>query len=144
MIKYCETCKENKREQCPSGYSYWWKDDTKICPYDNNQLKEIVFDADDLSLICEISEDSNFIEAMIKLKQDDIIEYNLKMSQFKATQNKSSAAEESSAQIKCPTCSSTNISRISTTAKVANIAMFGLLGQKRKHQFKCNNCKYEW
>lgn len=47
-------------------------------------------------------------------------------------------------QIKCPTCSSTNVSRISTTAKVANIAMFGLLGQKRKHQFKCNSCRYEW
>ena len=44
----------------------------------------------------------------------------------------------------CPTCNSTNISRISTTAKVINVAMFGLLGQKRKHQFKCNDCKYEW
>lgn len=43
----------------------------------------------------------------------------------------------------CPTCNSTDISRISTTAKVVNTAMFGILGQKRKHQFKCNNCKYE-
>lgn len=45
---------------------------------------------------------------------------------------------------KCPTCQSTNISRISTTSKVVNTAMFGIFGQKRKHQFKCNNCKYEW
>lgn len=45
---------------------------------------------------------------------------------------------------KCPTCDSTDIARISTTAKVVNTAMFGILGQKRKHQFKCNNCKYEW
>lgn len=45
---------------------------------------------------------------------------------------------------KCPTCSSTNLTRISTTAKVVNVALFGLLGQKRKHQFKCNNCGYEW
>lgn len=44
----------------------------------------------------------------------------------------------------CPTCNSTNIKRISTTAKVTNIAMFGLLGNKRKKTFHCNNCKYEW
>lgn len=52
--------------------------------------------------------------------------------------------QESSNTPKCPTCSSTNISRISTTAKVVNVAMFGLLGQKRKHQFRCNSCGYEW
>lgn len=45
---------------------------------------------------------------------------------------------------KCPTCNSTDISRISSTAKVVDTAMFGIFGQKRKHQFKCNNCKYEW
>lgn len=45
---------------------------------------------------------------------------------------------------KCPTCNSTNITRISTTSKVVNVAMFGFLGQKRKHQFKCKNCGYEW
>lgn len=44
----------------------------------------------------------------------------------------------------CPTCNSTNIKRISTTAKVTNIAMFGLLGNKRKKTFYCNNCRYEW
>lgn len=45
---------------------------------------------------------------------------------------------------KCPTCNSTDITCISATAKVVNTAMFGIFGQKRKRQFKCNNCKYEW
>lgn len=45
---------------------------------------------------------------------------------------------------KCPTCSSTDITRISTTAKVTNAVMFGLLGNKRKKTFHCNSCKYEW
>lgn len=44
----------------------------------------------------------------------------------------------------CPICNSTNIKRISTTTKITNIAMFGLLGNKRKKTFHCNNCKYEW
>lgn len=47
-------------------------------------------------------------------------------------------------RIQCPTCHSTSVKRISTTAKVTNTAMFGLFGQKRKHQFQCQKCHYEW
>lgn len=42
--------------------------------------------------------------------------------------------------VECPYCHSTNTSKISTTAKVVNIALFGIFGQKRKHQWHCNNC----
>lgn len=45
---------------------------------------------------------------------------------------------------KCPTCSSTNIKKVSTTSKVVNVGLFGLFGNKRKMQFHCNNCGYEW
>lgn len=45
---------------------------------------------------------------------------------------------------KCPTCGSPDIVRISTTSKVTNTILFGLLGNKRKKTFHCNNCKYEW
>ena len=45
---------------------------------------------------------------------------------------------------KCPTCSSTNLKKISTTSKVVNTAVFGLFGTKRFKQFHCNNCGYEW
>ena len=45
---------------------------------------------------------------------------------------------------KCPYCNSSNLKRITTTAKVVNIAMFGLLGNKRKYQWHCNNCSSEW
>lgn len=45
---------------------------------------------------------------------------------------------------KCPTCSSTNIKKVSGTSKVISVAMFGLLSQKVKKQFHCNNCGYEW
>lgn len=45
---------------------------------------------------------------------------------------------------KCPTCSSTNLQKISVTSKVVNTAMFGVLGTKRHKTFHCNNCGYEW
>lgn len=42
--------------------------------------------------------------------------------------------------INCPYCKSINTSKISTSAKVVNTAMFGIFGQKRKYQWHCNNC----
>lgn len=47
-------------------------------------------------------------------------------------------------QIKCPTCGSINVNRITTSTKVVNTAMFGLFGNKRKMQFQCDSCKYMW
>ena len=45
---------------------------------------------------------------------------------------------------KCPTCQSTNIKKVSGTSKAISVAMFGLLSQKVKKQFHCDNCGYEW
>lgn len=54
------------------------------------------------------------------------------------------AAREWQNKPKCPICNSTNIKHITTATKVANIAMFGLLGNKRKYQWHCNNCKTDF
>lgn len=51
---------------------------------------------------------------------------------------------EAKHQIKCPTCQSTSVRRISTTEKVVNIGLFGLFGNKRKQQFECGHCGYRW
>lgn len=53
-------------------------------------------------------------------------------------------AREALNKPKCRICGSTNIKRISTTAKAVNVAMFGLLGNKRKYQWHCNNCKSDF
>lgn len=44
----------------------------------------------------------------------------------------------------CPYCHSKNTTKITTTAKAVNIALFGLLGNKRKHQWHCDNCKSDF
>lgn len=46
--------------------------------------------------------------------------------------------------IHCPTCSSTNVKKVSGTSKAISVAMFGLFSQKVKKQFHCNSCGYEW
>ena len=68
--------------------------------------------------IKRISNDQDFINAMIKLHDEDPIEYQLKMNQFKTQikQQKSNKTEEKSVP-KCPTCGSTNIQKISGTKR---------------------------
>lgn len=46
--------------------------------------------------------------------------------------------------IKCPTCSSTNVKKISGTAKVAGAVAFGIFSKTARSQFQCNNCGYKW
>ena len=45
---------------------------------------------------------------------------------------------------KCPTCQSTDIKKVSTASKAGSVFMWGLLSQKVKKQWHCNNCGYEW
>lgn len=51
---------------------------------------------------------------------------------------------QNSNQPHCPTCGSTDISKISTMSKAGSVFLFGLLSQKARKTFHCNNCKYEW
>lgn len=46
--------------------------------------------------------------------------------------------------IRCPTCSSTKVKRISVTAKVAGAVIVGLFSKTAKSQFMCENCGYKW
>ena len=113
--------------------------DDKICPKCKNNLYETQVSINEIKILFSVSHDNNFLMSMIKLKEKDPIEYQLKMSQFKTQLNK-----QESNQIKCPYCHSTNTKKISTTSKVVNTALFGIFGQKRKHQWHCNNCNSDF
>lgn len=45
---------------------------------------------------------------------------------------------------RCPTCGSTSVERISTTAKAAGAVAFGLFSKTARSQFRCKNCGYKW
>lgn len=51
---------------------------------------------------------------------------------------------ELSSKPHCPYCNSQNTCKITTTQKAVNTAMFGVLGNKRKHEWHCNNCKSDF
>ncbi len=82
--------------------------------------------------------------------QFDENEYNKRINEIKSDNTKWLKEYENKQQSqqknipKCPTCNSLNIKKISTTDKIINTALFGIFGNKRKKQFHCNNCGYEW
>lgn len=45
---------------------------------------------------------------------------------------------------RCPTCGSTDISKISWTERTMSIIGLGILSKKIGKSFKCNHCKYTW
>lgn len=45
---------------------------------------------------------------------------------------------------KCPTCQSTNISKIGSMERVGSIATLGLFSKKINKSFKCKACGYTW
>jgi uncharacterized protein with PIN domain len=94
----------------------------------------------DYFILRKISKDPKFIKAMLELHDKDIIEYELKMSQFRNQVNKAEVVEDKNVP-HCPTCNSTNLTKISTAGKAVKIGLFGIFGAGDLGKtWKCNNC----
>lgn len=77
-----------------------------------------------------------FGNELAKLKQNTGTTQNVK------TQNRPQNQQtQQSNKPQCPYCHSYNITRVTNMDKAVNTAVFGILGQKRKYQWHCNNCK---
>jgi cytochrome c-type biogenesis protein CcmH/NrfF len=106
----------------------------------NENLIKTPLGYDELRMITDISEESNFIEAMIKLKEDDIIEYQSRISQFKTQAEQQNVnKQQTSNQVHCPKCKSTSIT---TGARGVN-QFWGFIGASRTVN-RCANCGYTW
>ena len=93
----------------------------------------------------QISQDKAFIDAMMKLKAEDPIEYQIKLRQLgvlsKEDKDNNIAVTN---QVTCPYCHSTNVKKISGTSKAASVALWGIFSQKVRKNFHCNNCNSDF
>ena len=159
-VKFCPVCNETKQntylfynnekfKEFTKGYFYIAepKEDTRICPCcEKGVLEDSPLTFEEFKIIDDVSDsDRQFLEAMIELKKNDPIEYQLKMSQFKANlkQQESNRAEEDN-KPKCPTCRSTDIEKISLGKKTVGGALFGLFSSNVRNTMRCKQCGYKW
>ncbi len=134
MSKFCDICgttvDDDNLEKCPKCFSNKWS------------VNELYSD------LKRISSDESFIQAMIKLHDEDPIEYQLKLQQLKNAKE----VERNNNQIRqeyytnknvpqCPICQSTDLSKISSVWKAARIGLFGIFGADDIGKtWECNNC----
>lgn len=167
IVKYCKECEKKPTEyrkyfdeyftECglPNGFvdlgvvGYYTvgegehKDFCQVHPTEKLEISPL--DAEEYDIISTITTDLTFIHSMEELKQSDPIEYQLKLSQFKASLVQQENVKAQNDNIpKCPTCGSTKLSKVSVTSKAGSVFMFGLLSQKVKKTWHCDNCGYEW
>lgn len=141
-----------KKSNFHKGFLYPFEFENKpidICPYCKNSIEDTNLSEDDFDLIDNVSDsDRQFLEAMIELKKNDPIEYQLKISQFKANLKQQEQVQDSRVEentIHCPYCNSTNVKKITTTSKAVHTAIFGIFSMGRNSkQWHCNDCKSDF
>lgn len=148
-IKYCPECAKNKRTiQDPAdffaGYQLYFFQDRigKTCQIcDKDTLIETNITEDELLDFGEYSNyNPNFLKAMQELKEKDIIEYELKMSQFRSqVEQKNKAREQEANRPRCPKCGSTSIA---TTTRGYSF-WTGFVGSGKPMNV-CQNCGHKW
>lgn len=135
FCSYCDKCKQFK-----------W---CNPCPVCKQELQQFPIDGRDLleiTLFC--NDDKDFVDAMIKLHEENIIDYQIKLKEITKI-NEQEIEEEYRKQEqanlpKCPTCGSTNIRKIGSVERGTSIVAFGIFSKKINKTFKCGNCGYTW
>lgn len=149
MIKFCNKCYENhiNNGMCNHGYFWCLKQDVEYCPICADKLENINFPFEDLKILTSISNDVRLYQSMIQLYNDDIIEYELKMSQFKTQYEQQESIKQMQEEKnipKCPTCGSTNIEKISACKKIGGGMLFGLFSSDVRNTMHCRDCGAKW
>lgn len=114
--------------------------DCDICDDCGSNLLKTPITLGEYFYIKSISDDRDFLDAMIELKQKDIIEFKTKIAQFKVQIDAQEERErQEKNKPKCPTCGSTNI----TTGQRGYSFWTGFLGSNKTVN-RCSNCGRTW
>ena len=108
-------------------------------------IEQLNLPADDIITLARISNDNNFLQSMNDLYNKDVIEYNLKLSQFKTNteqQKQATIQQHNQSQSNlphCPKCGSTAISTVNRGFSIVT----GFIGSGSPRNV-CQKCGYKW
>ncbi|WP_419094187.1 hypothetical protein [[Ruminococcus] torques] len=130
-------------KNCTAAWYYNPEDkpDFEICEHCGSKIFKSPLTVEEYAYIdCIAEDDREFLDAMIELKQKDIIEFKTKIAQFKAQVD---AQEERKRQERnlprCPKCGSTSI----TASQRGYSFWTGFLGSNKTVN-RCSNCGHTW
>lgn len=155
MVFYCKKCGRQ------IGFEIWDKRD-KICDICHTQLYEIPHeyidnfrwrDGDGKQAVIEelVKPSPEFDQYLFDHREENLAkqnaEFNQKMAIGNAIRNgvKPEEAFKGNFNVaKCPTCGSTNISKIGLVNRAVSVGVFGLASSKIGKTHKCNSCGTTW
>ncbi len=147
-IKYCKMCAEREKgtkewgnyenTEFVRGFINYLNDETvNKCPMCKNNLETVNISSDDFLTIRDASNcNRDLLFAMIKLHDDDPIEYELKMAQFREIAERKKAEDS---KPRCPKCGSTSIA----AGQKGYSFWTGFLGSNKTVN-RCSNCGHTW
>ena len=110
------------------------------CPFCGNTLIDTGIPLVDYRTILSATDyNREVLEAMINLKNTDIIEYQLKLNQFKSQLNQTQAVQQDSEKVRCPKCGSTEIG----IANRGYSLVWGFIGSGKSMNV-CKKCGHKW
>lgn len=109
------------------------------CPLCGGDMVNTPLTFEEEFLIKRTSKDWDFLLAMIELKKNDIIEFQTRISQFRAQAKADGCYGKPKNIPRCPKCGST---AITTGARGAN-HFWGFIGASKTVN-RCGNCGYTW
>lgn len=147
-VKMCMQCVKKPEDDFQNGYYPFIGDDISICPICHCELIDTILTIDEYLTIEKISSEHSFIEAMVKLKESNPIDYQLKLNQFILQQEQHKAIEEQQRKDNkphCPYCNSTDVKKISGISKAGSVAIWGIFAAgKVSKNYHCNKCKSDF
>lgn len=140
----------NKVSFCPKCFKCWAFEqgvkpeenpEYQNCKYCGEKIIHTKMTAEEKFLIEHISEDKDFFMAMLKLRENNIIEYQTKISEFrnKAKQDGCYNSPKQLNKPKCPKCGSASIATINKGYSFWT----GFLGSGKPMNV-CQSCGHKW
>lgn len=139
---------DSKVSFCPECFEDWYLRDGKKqieelsfqnCEYCGAKLIHSDMTAEERFLIQHVSKDKDFFIAMLKLREDDIIEYKTKISQFRAHAKADGCYDKKETKPSCPKCGSTSLATVNRGFSL----LTGFIGSGKPMNV-CQKCGYKW
>lgn len=163
-IKFCKDCNNTKantlvvadeNDEFYAGYIVGMKPESvknMKCPWCDGKLKETNITEEDIDAIGTASNyNRSLLDAMVELRNKDVIEYETKMAAFRVTSNQLNNQQKQIQQqakiqkqiedntVKCPRCGCTDIG----VTNRGHSLVWGFIGSGEARNV-CKKCGHKW